>query len=56
MKMTKKKESVFSKILCGFLSTCSKLGFINRIKTTKYHTTAYMPGGITFRQYHAREV
>ena len=54
--MTKSKQSVFSRILCGFLTTCSKLGFIKRIKTTRYHTTAYLSEGITFRQYHPREV
>tara|TARA_R100000995_G_scaffold60357_1_gene30595 strand:- start:5694 stop:5858 length:165 start_codon:yes stop_codon:yes gene_type:complete len=54
--MSKERESIFSKIICAFLTSCSKLGFITKIKTTEYHTTAYMPGGITFRQYHPRKV
>ena len=54
--MTKRRQSAFSRILCGFLTTCSKLGFIKMIKTTIYHTTAYLSDGITFRQYHTREV
>tara|TARA_R100001082_G_C4357348_1_gene157526 strand:- start:793 stop:972 length:180 start_codon:yes stop_codon:yes gene_type:complete len=53
-KMSKERETIFSKLTCAFLATCSKLGFIIKIKSTKYHTTAYMPGGITFRQYHTR--
>ena len=54
--MTKIKQTKYSKITCEFLSTCSKLGFIKKIKTTKYHTTAYLSDGISFRQYHPREV
>jgi len=54
--MTKIRHNAFSRILCGFLTTCSKLGFIKRIKTTKYHTTAYLSDDITFRQYHPRKV